>query len=81
MLEILNPQKDELLFYEFDYPNALKFEELDKKYQAKKISSIEEIKEIIATNKNLKIFCGSIYMLGKIFSSSTLNNCYENKCN
>ena len=67
MLEILNPQKDELLFYEFDYPNALKFEELDKKYQAKKISSIEEIKEIIATNKDLKIFCGSIYMLGKIF--------------
>jgi hypothetical protein len=40
---------------------------LDKKYQAKKISSLKEIQEIIETNKDLKVFCGSIYMLGKTF--------------
>ena len=69
MLDILNPKKDELYFFEFDYPNALKFSELDEKYQAKKISSQEEIENIIETNKDLKIFCGSIYMLGKIFKN------------
>lgn len=67
MLDILNPKENELYFYEFNYPNALKYDELDKKYQAKKISSQEEIEEIIETNKDLKVFCGSIYMLGKIF--------------
>ena len=67
MLDILKPKEDELYFFEFDYPNALKFSELDKKYQAKKITCLEEIKKIIETNKDLKIFCGSIYMLGKIF--------------
>ncbi len=69
MLDILNPKEDELYFFEFDYPNALKFSELDKKYQAKKITCPEEIKKIIETNKDLKIFCGSIYMLGNIFKN------------
>ena len=66
MLDILNPKENE--FFEFNYPNALKFEELDKKYKAKKISTIKEIQNLIDTNNDLKIFCGSIYMLGKIFS-------------
>ena len=69
MLDILNPKENELYFYEFDYPNVLKFNELDKKYQAKKISSQEEIEKLIETNKDLKVFCGSIYMLGKIFKN------------
>ncbi|MBQ8635720.1 bifunctional folylpolyglutamate synthase/dihydrofolate synthase [bacterium] len=72
MLEILDPQENEFIFYEFDYPNALKFKELDKKYQTKKISSLKEIETIIKTNNNLKIFCGSIYMLGKIFKEIKL---------
>ncbi|MBR3604576.1 MAG: bifunctional folylpolyglutamate synthase/dihydrofolate synthase [Candidatus Gastranaerophilales bacterium] len=67
MLDILNPKENELYFFEFNYPNALKYDELDEKYQAKKISSLKEIQEIIETNKDLKVFCGSIYMLGKTF--------------
>lgn len=64
MLENLIDKNDELYFCEFDYPNALKFKELPEKYNAKKFTDIEELDSI----KNLKIFCGSIYMLGKIFN-------------
>ena len=73
MLDILNPKENELYFFEFNYPNALKYEELDKKYNAKKITSYDEIQNIIETDKNLKIFCGSIYMLGKIFDNISIN--------
>ena len=74
MLDILIEKNDEFYFYEFDYPNALKFNELPKKYNARKLESLDEIKNI----ENLKIFCGSIYMLGKIFASDALNKCNEN---
>lgn len=74
MLDILIKKEDEFYFYEFDYPNALKFSELPKKYCAKKIENLEDIKKI----KNLKIFCGSIYMLGKIFNLQTFKEYYEN---
>lgn len=54
-------------FYEFNYPNALKYENLDKKYKNK----IREIKdpmfEIEQNDYELCILAGSIYMLGKIF--------------
>lgn len=66
MLDILIQENDEFYFYEFDYPNALKYDELPKKYNAKKITKIEDIENIT----NLKIFCGSIYMLGKIFNQN-----------
>lgn len=66
MLDILIRPEDKLYFYEFNYPNALKFEELDKKYGA--INAINPF-EILKYQKDdeLKIFCGSLYMLGKIF--------------
>ena len=73
MLDTLIEKDDVFYFYEFDYPNALKFNELPKKYQAQKISNIQEIEEIIKKDKNLKIFCGSIYMLGKLFKEIKLN--------
>jgi hypothetical protein len=63
--DILIKEEVEFYFYEFDYPNALKFDELPKKYNAKKLNSLKEIEKI----ENLKIFCGSIYMLGKIFNN------------
>ena len=69
MLKTLIQENDEFYFYEFDYPNALKFSELPKEYQINKLENIEQIKEIIKNKKNLKIFCGSIYMLGKIFNN------------
>ncbi len=64
MLKTLIRKEDELNFIEFDYPNSLKFDELDKKFKAKKydFKSLDEIKNI----EGLKIICGSIYMLGEI---------------
>ena len=61
MLNILKNKEDDLYFVEFDYKNALKFDEVDKKFQAKKyeFNSFDEIKNI----EGLKIICGSIYML------------------
>ncbi len=67
MLDKIYNQEDDFYFYEFNYPNALKYNELDKKYNFKKLENIEEIKKIINQRKKLKIFFGSIYMLGKIF--------------
>lgn len=64
MLDILIQNEDKIYFYEFDYPNALKFKDLPQKYNAKKLNSLSELDNI----KNLKIYCGSIYMLGKIFN-------------
>ncbi len=65
MLDILLKDEDEFYFMEYDYPNSLKFDELDEKYKsrAKKITKIDEVLK----KKNLKVFSGSIYMLGKIF--------------
>ncbi len=70
MLDILLKKEDLFYFYEFDYPNALKFCELEEKYRnrAEKISDLNEIKNIINKKSYLKVFCGSLYMLGKIFS-------------
>jgi len=67
MLNLLIKPQDELKFVEFNYPNSLKFDELDESYNAKKAGNIEE--EIL-NNDNLKIFCGSIYMLGEIFKEN-----------
>mgnify|MGYP004505975669 CR=1 FL=1 len=70
MLDILIRPEDKLYFYEFNYPNALKFEELDKKYGA--INAVNPF-EILKYQKDdeLKIFCGSLYMLGKIFNQDS----------
>ena len=63
---IYKPEFD-FCFYEFNYPNALKYENLDEKYKNK----IREIKnpmfEIEQNDYELCILAGSIYMLGKIF--------------
>ena len=61
MLKLLIKKDDELYFKEFNHPNSLKFDELDKKYKAKKyeFKSLNELKNI----EGLKIICGSIYML------------------
>lgn len=71
MLEILLKEEDEFYFYEFNYPNVLKFCELPEQIQkrAKKLCSVEEIKEILSEKETLKVVCGSIYMLGDIFKS------------
>lgn len=54
-------------FYEFNYPNALKYENLDKKYQNKIREIKDPIFEIGQNDYELCVLAGSIYMLGKIF--------------
>ena len=71
MLFEIKKQTAKIYFYEFKYKNALKYDELndDFKKQITKINSLEEIRNIIKNDKNLKIVCGSIYMLGEIFNN------------
>lgn len=65
MLNLLLKEEDELCFMEYDYPNSLKYDEFLKlKIEANKIDSIDEALK----KEGLKVFCGSIYMLGLIFN-------------
>ena len=55
-------------------PKVEKIRTVDQMTIARLISNktgltITEIQEIIETNKDLKVFCGSIYMLGRIFKN------------
>ncbi len=74
MLDVLVKAKDELYFAEFNHPASLKFDELDKKYNAKKVQNLDEILK----KDNLKIFCGSIYMLGEILKNADFID-FENR--
>ena len=67
MLKTLIKSGDKFYFYEFDYPNALKFEQLPQEIKqfAKTTSSPFEI---IEKEKGLKVVCGSLYMLGNLFN-------------
>ena len=67
MLNELILPDDEFYFYEFDYPNALKFEQLPNKIKARAKRVLNPF-EILESRKNLKIVCGSLYMLGKLFN-------------
>lgn len=75
MLDLLFKIKNVSGFYfcEFDYPNSLKFEEMDDKFKFKfkKINSADEIKTLIE-RKNLTTVCGSLYMLGQLGKSELL---------
>jgi len=70
MLEILLKQEDEIYFSEFSHENALKYDEipvdLKEKYAIKKACPKDEF--IKKYPHELKIFCGSLYMLGEIFA-------------
>ena len=67
MLKTLVKDEDELYFYEFNYPNALKFDELPPRVR-KFVRKTESPHDIIESRENLKIVCGSLYMLGSLFN-------------
>lgn len=69
--KLLSLNNCKFYFYSFNYPNSLTYNELDEIYKNKmeEISSLEKINKIIKQEKNLKVFCGSIYMLGTIFKN------------
>ena len=67
VVKTLIKEDDELLFYHFNYPNSLIFEEI-KKIAPKAIEISNPKKEIKNSEDNtLTIVCGSLYMLGEIF--------------
>lgn len=68
MLSKLVTDEDELYFYEFNYPNTLKFELLPPDIKQKAVK-IENPFEIIDNKDKFKIVCGSLYMLGELFNS------------
>ncbi len=79
MVQILlnKEENDELYFREFSHNSSLKFEEFIEDLKNNNIS-IQNIKkapskeEFIKENKDdLKIFCGSLYMLGEIFEDNS----------
>ncbi len=72
VLEYLMPENSgrKLCFYEFNYPNALKYEDFIKHINyAKKIN--DPVFEMNDKNYDLIVVCGSIYMLGSIFKDFT----------
>ena len=68
MLEILLNEGDELYFYEFDYPNALKYEQLPDNIKQRSQKTCDP-RKILDEKQNLKVVCGSLYMLGKLFNA------------
>lgn len=65
MINILFREDDEIYFYEFNYPNAAKYDDLKSAcpYNSKKFDG-----KLIFDDK-LTIVCGSFYMLQNLFSS------------
>ena len=66
MINILFCPDDEIYFYEFDYPNAAKFKDLQTAcpYPCKPFDG-----RLKTGNNRLTIVCGSFYMLSSIFKS------------
>ena len=68
VLENLVRNNDELFLYEFDYPNALKYSDLNEVYK-KRFQIIQNPFDIIDNPESgkLTVICGSLYMLGNLF--------------
>lgn len=66
ILDKLYDKSYNFCFYEFNYPNALKYDEL-KEYKNKLRKINNPLDEILKGDYELCIISGSIYMLGQIF--------------
>ena len=63
MMQILFEENDEVLLYDFDYPKACSFEELQEKCP---IKANQYKPEMDLPKDKLNIICGSFYMIEKI---------------
>ena len=68
VLENLVHAQNEIYLYEFNYPNALKYDDLDENYRAR-FKIIKNPFDIINSPEDgkLTVVCGSLYMLGNLF--------------
>lgn len=71
VMKTLFKNEDEVYFYNFDYPNAVKFEDLKKEKQTACQINLRELEYLISENKTgLIILSGSFYMIGQILKKS-----------
>lgn len=69
VLKTLVKPKDKLLLYEFNNPNSIKFQELPSEFKEMAEITTNPLGEIEkSTGNELAVVCGSLYMLGEIFS-------------
>lgn len=64
--KILFRPEDEIYYLDFNYYNAVKFEEFSKIYPQAKHINKTQLKEIL-TKDGLKILTGSLYMIGEMY--------------
>lgn len=64
--KILFRPNDEVYYLDFNYYNAVKFEEFSKVYPFAKQINKTQLNEILAKN-DLKILTGSLYMIGEMY--------------
>lgn len=71
VLQTLVRPTDEIYFYNFDYPNAVKYEDLKKVIETGIPMNLRDLDYLLHENKDsLIIISGSFYMLGQILESS-----------
>lgn len=75
VMQTLFRKDDEVYFYNFDYPNAVCFDELCKNVNLNIMPSKINLKELeylsIENNRSLLVLSGSFYMLGQILKKSS----------
>lgn len=71
VMNTLFEEKDEVYFYNFDYPNAVTYKELTKYQKMACPINLKELEYLIAENKDaLIVLSGSFYMIGQILKKS-----------
>ncbi|MBS4759668.1 MAG: bifunctional folylpolyglutamate synthase/dihydrofolate synthase [Clostridium sp.] len=72
METLFNPEDDEIFFYDFEYKNSVKYEELNNYMRSGKPLKQKALEYLVCENKNkLIIISGSFYMIGDILNSSS----------
>ena len=72
MNTLFDLNKDEIFFYDFEYKNSAKFDELNDIVKVAKPIKQKALEYLVCENKEkLIIISGSFYMIGDIFNSSS----------
>ena len=63
--------EDEVYFFNFEYPNAVKYEDLNRFRKDSALMNLKDLDYLLHENKDkLIIISGSFYMLGQILEKS-----------
>lgn len=79
VMKTLFRKEEEVYFYNFEYPNSVKFSQLQKIVPKGKPLKQKELEYLLAENKDrLVIISGSFYMIGSILSCGNSNGFFKN---